>query len=214
MKPYVIRQGDYLLKLSHLQGFDPEAVWNDGKNAQRKKLRKDPSMLEPGDILFVPDEPRPRLELRVKELNSFVARVPTVDVAVVVREEEEPLKNAKYVIEGLGDEVEQVTDAEGRVVVRAPVHVREVTVRFLEKDARMTLALGGLDPADTTSGVRMRLSGLGFYAAKTAGADRYVAHDEATFTAAVRAFQRAQGLEPTGVVDDATRRAIVEAHGS
>ncbi len=179
-----------------------------------KKKRKDPATLEPGDILFIPDEPRPRLALRAKELNSYTARVPSVDVAIVVKAEDEPLKNAKYVVEGLGDETEQVTDGEGRVVVRAPVHVREVTIRFVETGERMTLALGGLDPADTDSGMRMRLTGLGFYAAKATGADRYVAHDPAAFSAAVSAFQRANELEPTGVVDDATRKAVVEAHGS
>ncbi len=27
MKPYVVRQGDYLAKIAHQLGFDPDVVW-------------------------------------------------------------------------------------------------------------------------------------------------------------------------------------------
>ena len=52
MKPYVIKQGDYLLKLSHTLGFNHDKVWSDGKNAKLKELRKNPNMLQAGDIVF------------------------------------------------------------------------------------------------------------------------------------------------------------------
>ena len=100
MKPYVIKQGDYLLKIAHLLGFDADEVWS--ANAELKALRKDPSMLKAGDVLFVPDEPKPKLRLNKEESNAFVARVPSVKLALQVAEEGEPLKNKKYVIEGLG----------------------------------------------------------------------------------------------------------------
>ena len=46
MKPYVIKQGDYLTRLSHRLGFVADEVWNHGKNAELKSLRKDPETLK------------------------------------------------------------------------------------------------------------------------------------------------------------------------
>lgn len=215
MKPYVIRQGDYLLKVAHLRGFDADTAWNHPKNAELKALRSDPSMLKPGDVLFVPDEPKPKLKLNAKETNVFVARVPTVKVALVVAHDGEPLANAKYVVEGLGrDEEELSTDAAGTVTVEAPVHVREVVVRFVETGARLSVGIGDLDPPDTPSGARMRLTSLGYGGAKAQGKERSIGHDADSLRAAVSAFQVAQGLPKTGELDDATRAALVAAHGS
>lgn len=214
MKPYVIRQGDYLLKLSHLLGFDADQVWDDGKNAELKANRKDPSMLKPGDIVFIPDEPKKKLRLNAKEANAYVARVPRVSVSVALAMDGQPIKGEKYVLEGLGEEVEMTTDADGMIHVEAPVHVREVVVRFTSTGRRIKIAIGDLDPADTPSGARMRLSSLGYYSGKVAGAERYVAHDDTALALAVRAFQAASGLEATGKLDHETRDALVQAHGS
>lgn len=214
MKPYVIRQGDYLLKLSHLLGFDADQVWEDGKNAELRATRKDPSMLKPGDIVFIPDEPKKKLRLNAKEANAFVARVPRVSVSVALAMDGEPIKDEKYVLEGLGDEVEMATDAEGKIHIEAPVHVREVVVRFVATGKRIKVAIGDLDPPDTPSGARMRLTSLGHYGGKVTGAERYVAHDDAALAGAVHAFQIASGLPPTGKIDEKTRDALVEAYGS
>lgn len=212
MKPYVIKHGDYLLKVAHLLGFDADEVWN--ANAELKALRKDPSLLKAGDVLFVPDELKPKLRLNKEETNAFVARVPAVKLALHVAEEGEPLKNEKYVIEGLGDESERVTDGEGKLELTVPVHVREVIVRFVKTGKRMKLAVGELDPPDTPSGARMRLTSLGFYGAKLTGKDQYVVHDEEALAQAVRAFQASKDLPVTGELDAATRDALVAEHGS
>jgi N-acetylmuramoyl-L-alanine amidase len=214
MKPYVVRAGDYLSKLAHQLGFDADAVWGDGKNADLKKSRKDPNMLQAGDILFVPDEPRKRLPLQKETENAYVASVPTVTVSVALDEDGVPLANAKYVIEGLGDDTERTTDGDGHVKFEAPVHVREVVVRFTEKKFSIKVGIGDLDPIDTDSGVRMRLTHLGFYGPKLEGAEQYEAFDDAQLAAAVAAFQQAQGMKPTGELDDATKSALVAIHGS
>jgi hypothetical protein len=214
MKPYVIKQGDYLTKLAHLLGFDAQTVWNDGKNAELKAARSDPSMLQAGDVLFVPDEPKKKLPLKPEEENKYVARVPKVKVSVVVADDDEPVADEPYVIEGLGDEEEYTTDGQGTVSFEAPVHVREVTVRFKNRELAFRVGVGELDPIDTDSGVRMRLTQLGFYGAVTAGADAYVERSDAQLAAAIAAFQGAKGLPVNGEMDDATREALREAHGS
>jgi len=214
MKPYVIKQGDYLSKLAHLLGFDAQTVWNDPKNAELKEQRSDPAMLQAGDILFVPDEPKKRLPLKHEEENSYVATVPRISVSVVVADDDEPVADQPYVVEGLGDDEERMTDKDGTVSFEAPVHVREVTVRFKERELAFRIGVGELDPIDTDAGVRMRLTQLGFYGATLAGEDAYVERDDAQLAAAIAAFQTAQGLPTTGELDDATRKALLDVHGS
>ena len=214
MKPYVIKQGDYLTKLAHQMGFDADTVWNDGKNSALKEQRADPSMLQAGDVLFVPDAPKKRLPLKAEEENSYVAQVPKIAVSVVVTDDDEPIADEPYVIEGLGDDEERTTDADGTVSFEAPVHVREVTVRFTERELVFRIGVGELDPIDTDSGVRIRLTQLGYYGAQTAGEDAYVERNDAQLAAAIAAFQGAQGLPINGDMDDATRDALLEAHGS
>ncbi|MBW2525496.1 MAG: peptidoglycan-binding protein [Deltaproteobacteria bacterium] len=214
MKPYVIKHGDYLTKLAHLLGFDAQTVWNDPKNADLKELRADPTMLQAGDVLFVPDEPRKRLPLEHEADNSYVATVPKISVSVVVADDDEPVADEPYVVEGLGDDEERTTDGQGTVSFEAPVHVREVTVRFKERELAFRIGVGELDPIDTASGVRMRLTQLGYYGATLAGEDAYVERDDAQLAAAIGAFQTAQSLPVTGELDDATRDALLEVHGS
>jgi hypothetical protein len=214
VKPYVIKQGDYLTKLAHTMGFDGDAVWGDGKNADLKSARKNPDMLRAGDVLYVPDEPKKKLSLTKETENKYVAKIPKVKVSVVLTEDGEPLKDLAYKLEGLGDDDEHQTDGEGRVTFEAPVHVREVVVHLLKKDLRIRVGVGDLDPADTPSGARMRLTSLGFYGARVEGADPHVSHDDAALEAAVNAFQSAEGLPVTGKLDHATREAIIAAYGS
>src|SRR5262245_9870010 len=142
MKPYVIKQGDYLTKLAHTLGFAADEVWNDGKNAALQQSRKNPNMLRAGDVLYIPDTPRKKLALTKETENQYVAKVPRVKVSVVLMEDDEPLKDLKYTLEGLGDdETEHTTDGEGRVTFEAPVSVREVVVHLIEKDLRIRVGV-------------------------------------------------------------------------
>ena len=214
MKPYVIKQGEYLTKLSHTRGFSADEVWNHADNADLKQARENPNMLRAGDVLFIPDEPTKPLALTAETENKYVAKVPTVTVSVVLDEDDEPLADVTYRLEGLGDEQEYTSDGEGRITFEAPVNVREVVIHLVDKDMRLRVGVGDLDPADTPSGARMRLTALGFYGGRVQGEDAYVAHDDATLAAATQAFQQAQGLDASGELDDATRNALVAAHGS
>lgn len=214
MKPYVIKQGDYLLKLSHTLGFNHDKVWNDGKNAKLKEERKNPNMLQAGDIVFIPDEPKKKLRLNKEETNAFVAKVPTVTISIVVAEDSEPLKDATYVVEGLGDDTELKTDGKGTATFPAPVHAREVVLFFKEKKLRLKIGIGDLDPVGTPAGARMRLQSLGYFGGKTVGEEQYVADDPKELEAALKAFQQNLELEITGLLDQATQDALVKEHGS
>lgn len=214
MKPYVIRQGDYLTRIAYRLGFAPEEVWNDPKNAELKALRSDPDTLKSGDILFVPDVPKKRNKFTKETENAYVAKLPKLPVSLALDHRGEPIADEKYVVRGLDEELEGTTDAEGKVEFEVDVNVKEVVVELVDKKRSYRMLLGNLDPIDEPSGARQRLMQLGIYSATLEGEDQYVAHNEDQLAAALAAFQGKQGLEPTGELDEATIDALREAYGS
>lgn len=214
MKPYVVKQGDYLTKLAHRLGFSAKEVWNHPKNAELAALRGDGEMLCAGDILYVPDEPRPRLPFDAETTNRYEARVPRMPVRLVLAIDGEPLAGERYRVEGIGDDSERVTDAEGAATFEVDVHTRAVTIALLDRNQRCRMLVGDLDPVSEPSGARMRLTNLGVYGPSVAGEDQYEAHEDGALRAALIAFQRGRGLETSGELDEATQSALVEAHGA
>lgn len=214
MKPYVIRQGDYLKKIAHTLGFDAEAVWNDPKNAELKAARGKGDILWPGDILFIPDEPKPKHPFTAESDNAYEATVPKVEVKIKLELNGEPLPDEPYVLEGLGDDSEKKSDGDGFALIEAPVQTREVLLTLVKRGVKYRVEIGGVDPIDLPSGQRMRLKNLGYYGAKTGGEDGYEMHSEPQLVASLKSFQLEHDLEPTGIADDATKAALLEAHGS
>ncbi len=212
MKPYVVRQGDYLASIAHALVFDPDEVWDHPKNADLKKLRPNPNMLCPGDLLFVPDQPRDPLPLSVGGANQFGATVPTATVALVFRTDGKPIAGEPFTVEGLPSEVTGTSDGDGKVKFDVPVTVREVRVVFAQKELAYVVRVGDLDPIEEHSGIRARLAHLGFFPwslEEEAEGDAPGAHDRL----AISIFQRTKGLSVTGEIDDATRAALLSAHG-
>jgi hypothetical protein len=208
MKPYVVKQGDYLEKIAHASGADPDEVWNDPKNADLKRQR-DPNLLHPGDVLYVPDPKRKWLPLTGGADNLYVAKVPRTTLRLTFKAGDKPRANEPYVIRGMGEEEEGTTDGEGVVEAKVPVHVREIRITFPKSKVTYPVQMGDMDPIEETTGVRKRLQHLGYGRA----ADRDEDDGEAADRLAILAFQHDQGIKATGTMDDATRAALAKAHG-
>lgn len=52
---YEVQEGDCINNIAFANGFTWETLWNHPKNAQLKGKRKDPNLLNPGDVVHVPD---------------------------------------------------------------------------------------------------------------------------------------------------------------
>jgi hypothetical protein len=209
MRTYIVRPGDYLLKLAFIHDFDAEEVWNDPKNEELKKLRKNHHILAPGDILRFPDTPKEGLPLQAGVTNHYVVEVPKVDVRLVVKDEAgAPIGGEAYTVEGLAPVMEGTTTPDGAVSFSAPVHLREASLLFPQRNMRLTVRIGDLDPLEEGSGVVGRLANLGFLDLAA------IPVSDSQLAAALTAFQRAHGIPQTGTLDDDTRRALGDAHGS
>jgi hypothetical protein len=205
-KPYVVQQGDYLDKLATRLGFDAKAVWNDGANAELRAKRK-PDQLHPGDVLHVPDQPPKGVPLEGGTVNRYQARVPRVPLNLEFETDGKPNANEACVVEGLGEPLEVTTGGDGRLSLSVPVTVREISVRFVKRNVVYPVRIGDMDPIEEPSGVAKRLVHLGFLVDEPEEEPDLVAD-------ALRRFQRREGLPETGVLDDATKAALLRAHGS
>jgi hypothetical protein len=211
MKPYVVKQGDYLEKIAHAAGADPDEVWNDPKNAGIKKQR-DPDLLHPGDIVYVP-EPSPKwMPLKTGADNMYVAKVPRTKLSLTFMDRDKPRADEPYVIYGMGEPEEGQTDGQGNVLAQVPVHVREIRIAFPKSGLTYPVQLGDMDPIEETTGVRKRLLHLGYGRVPGADEDVTEADAEAMDRLAILAFQQDQGIPATGTIDDATRAALDKAH--
>lgn len=216
MRPYVIRQGDYLTKLAHTMGFDGSAVWDHPKNANLKERRPDPEMLHPGDILWIPEAAEPKkLAIHAQSSNRYAARIPKKPVELRIQVGGEALAKEPYIILGIGpDPIEGATDDQGWLRTEVAVHVREIEVLLPQKSRTLRLRVGDLDPIDTVSGLRKRLFQLGYYQPSKVGVENQDATDGDALIAALKSFQSANQLKSTGKLDDDTRKKLVGAHGS
>jgi N-acetylmuramoyl-L-alanine amidase len=205
MVPRVVRDGDYLAKIAHACGCSESDIWDHPKNADLKKLRKDPHMLCAGDQLYVPEPQTKWQSLAMGGNNAFTAPLPTVDVSMKLVGKKGPLAGVTCKLQGIDGMPTATTDGNGVLKLKVPVKVQTIVIDVDKPRFHAVAQVGHMDPPDTPSGVRMRLRNLHYL------------HDDqvpdAYFQQAVSKFQNDSGLPMTGVVDEATSKALVDAHG-
>lgn len=54
-KNHTIRQGECIESLADRYGFFPETLWKHADNSDLRELRKDQNILQPGDVVVIPD---------------------------------------------------------------------------------------------------------------------------------------------------------------
>jgi hypothetical protein len=162
LKPLVIRQGDYLLSLAHKFGFDADTVWKDPANADLQKLRPDPNILCPTDILHVPDESAApeMVEVTTGTTNVFVSDAPMVTLTVIFADES--LASQAFTVQELPGLEQPPTDASGKLTLSVPVTSKTATIVFTDAGPTFRLKIGHLDPIGTLSGIVQRLQNLGY----------------------------------------------------
>ncbi len=206
--PHVVQQGDYCTKLAALRGVAPGDIWEHPQNKQLTGIRSNMDMLLPGDLLHLPPGPASPARIEAKQTNRYTAKIATVSVTVVLRQDGKPIANEPFVVEGVPN-VHGTTESDGRVELKVPVHVTEVRIVLPERNLSYPVMVGHLDPANTPTGAAARLRHLGYYGHHPTEPRE----DDARVKEAIIAFQVASGITPAGILDEATQRAIVAAHG-
>ncbi len=234
MEPYVIKRGDFLARLAHKFGFDADTVWNDPANADLKQLRRDPNLLWPTDILYIPESMAPAtFALVTGQTNTFVSDVPTT--RVVLRFSDPSCASKACSVPELPELTELVTDGTGTVSFDAPVTLDTFSIVFSDPGQTYKCGLGYLNPIDTLSGAIQRLQNLGYLSLDVSPDE----NDLEEVRSALRMFKaessgnvdptsdtadtsRSQatsnsddnaGIDDDGRLDDETSQLLVAAHG-
>ena len=218
---YEVQSGDCMSSIAFDHGFFWETLWNLPENADLKTQRKNPNVLMPGDIVHIPDltpkdESRPtdqRHKFRLKGIPEIL-NMKLLDAF------HQPRANVDYTITIDGNSQKGTTDADGslkmsippgamtgKLVVASPGDKDGKPIPGQPKNQVMNLQLGDLNPVTEVSGVKARLTNLGFYMGPI---DENLDDD---MKRAIRSFQRRKGLAVTGESDAATQSKLLEVHG-
>ena len=161
-RPYVIRQGDHLAKLAYLHGFEAMAVWQHDKNAELRQ-RRDPGVLNPGDVLYIPTSGQPGLAVQRGDAHRYQAAIPMLEMQLVFTDDRAPLADEPCEVLGcVGSPLETKLDANGVLKLQISVLTSSVEVYFPRAQIRHVLGVGAMDPADTVMGELKRLQNLGY----------------------------------------------------
>ncbi|MFO0618032.1 MAG: peptidoglycan-binding domain-containing protein [Polyangiaceae bacterium] len=208
--PYIVRQGDYLDGLAYRAGASPKDVWQHAKNKELTKKRDSGDQLAPGDVIYLPDNPKTPIQFSKTSSVQLTADIPRRDITVHFETAEGPVANQPYLVEpsprGQDPKSPPQSGGDGKVTLSVTVIQREVTVHFTQLQKKYTLLIGAMDPVTERSGVQKRLENLAFLTPNLRASD-------ATLARALRAFQRAVGIEPTGEADESTRKKLVAEAG-
>ncbi len=212
---HVVKQGESLPEIARKYGFtDHRVVWEAPDNAKLRKRRPDPNVLEPGDVVTIPD-PKPKtVQVRTGQTGAFVADATERLLRLVMKDHfHQPLANVPFTLRfKSGPAITgKRTDGSGKIEEPMPAGSDDA---YLEIAGRTYhLRFGHLNPMRDTndggvSGVQARLKNLGYYAGPTSGT-----LDDAT-RVAIALFQSDFGLKADGKPGDATFAQLEKEHGS
>ncbi|HEX8450763.1 MAG TPA: peptidoglycan-binding domain-containing protein [Longimicrobium sp.] len=217
MPLHTLAQGECARSIAAQRGTPWAALWEHPENAELRARRPDPAVLQPGDVLFVPDpEPAPRpCAVQIRNRYTVSGRT-TLFRLRLLREGDAPRAAQAYQLCVDGFWQSGSTDAEGWLEARIPCDARRGELvlpahdgqSVAEAEERFELAFGHLDPSDEISGAQGRLRNLGFAACEVDGVPGPETED------ALRLFQATAGLEETGRLDPPTADALRARHGS
>ncbi len=210
MPEYTVQSGDCISSISDRFGLFWKTVWEAAENSELKKLRGAPNVLQAGDVVFVPDI-RPKTENGATEQrHTFRRKGVPAKLVFQACEDGEPKADRSYRISVDGQLTEGKTDADGRLEISIPPGALRAEVYIDDEDGeiRYKIDLGGLDPADSTTGVQQRLRNLGFYVGPIDGE-----LSEATI-GALHEFQQQNDMEETEELSAETCDKLKEVHGT
>jgi N-acetylmuramoyl-L-alanine amidase len=198
---YQVKQGDCISSIAFEKGFFPDTIWNHPENENLKELRKDPSVLLPGDSVYIPDKRLREYSESTNQVYKYKCKNTPKTLQFQFIEYDSPVKDMEYVLDVDGVESKGKTDGNG-MIKRTIIPNAKVAKLTFENGEEFILDLGRLDPVDEVSGLQGHLSRLGLFAGRIDGK----MNDETK--EAITEFQRSNGLEETGEPDTDTKRLL------
>jgi hypothetical protein len=206
---YTAQKGDCISSIAFKNGFFWQTLWDDPKNADLRKLRKDPNVLAEGDSVFIPDLRKATEDCPTDAQHSFVLKGVPAKLKLRLLVNKQPRKNVPYTLIIDGKSFKGQTDSDGRLEQPIPPDASQGKLVIVSNGVteEHALVLGDLDPLDKNTGIKDRLVNLG-YACDT---DSDAMTDK--FRQALSDFQADNKLPQTGEPDAATQQKLQQLHG-
>lgn len=203
---YQVKQGDCISSIAFENGFFPDTIWNHPNNAQLKEKRKDPNVLMPGDMVFVPDKRLKEVSEPTNQVHKFRCKNTPKTLSIQIVRLGTPVRNMEYRVNIDGVEKEGKTDGEGWLKQSIAPNAKRAKL-IIADGSEYELKLGHLDPIDETTGIQGRLRSLGYYEGSLNGQFS----DETK--KALEVFQRSNELDVTREADDQTKNLLIKMTG-
>ena len=211
---HTVVQGEYISLLASRYGFvDYRTIWDHPKNAKLKSLRKNPSVLHPGDQVFIPAHESKEEARPTDQLHRFQVRRTGLRLRVVFDEfYYRPVDHAPCELHMASRVRDLSTDDGGRIDQEIPQDTQDGVLVLKPSTGPVEhipfrLGVGRLDPVEERSGQVKRLSNLGYYRTPVEE------FDAREFQSAVEEFQCDHHLAVDGMCGPVTRAKLKEVHG-
>jgi N-acetylmuramoyl-L-alanine amidase len=219
MSGYTVSEGEHVPGVAQQHGYpDFDKVWNDPENADLKKLRKNPNVLYPGDVVAIPEKQLREESAATEKHHDYVLKgQPLLLRLKLEKMYYKPIADTPCdLLVGL-DDFSTPTDHDGQMEhkIRKNATSAEVTIHDTVDisdsptpvDTPFTLKIGHLDPVEEVSGQAARLSNLGYYRGPLDPPDP----DD--FRLAIEEFQFENGLDHDGICGPDTQGMLSRVHG-
>ncbi len=215
MPNYTVVQGDCLSLIALRHGFaDWRTIYNHGSNAEFRRLRPNPNLIYPGDVIFIPDTDTRNESVGTDAWHEFKVQGQKTFARVrMLNEDLQALAGKKYRLEVSGLPPKEGTlGGDGLIEqeIAADTGDARLTVWLTDDTSRpgiiWDMRLGHLDPVDTPTGIQARLKNLGFDPGPIDGDIGPLT------TAAIKGFQAKTGLTVDGIAGPITQGKLKELH--
>jgi N-acetylmuramoyl-L-alanine amidase len=182
-------------------------------NSAFRKLRPDPNVLFPGDVLYIPDKKVKNESCQTTLVHVFQLIKKETRLRMIVKDIDGTLlAGKKYKLTVAGQVHEDVLPDTALLDQPIPPDALDGELKVWVEEAypdfadTWTLKLGHLDPVEDLTGVQARLNNLGYDCGPVDGVNG------PRTKAAVRAFQKNQGLDVDGIPGPNTQAALQGEH--
>jgi N-acetylmuramoyl-L-alanine amidase len=211
---HVVSQGECLSGIAHKYGFyDYRTIYDDGDNAELRRLRPNPHILHPGDVIIIPDKRDKAVSLQTGASHKFQLQAQSRILRLVLEHDEGgAIAREPYELICGETTYKGTTGGDGLLEVHIPMDAETGTLRIA--GLIWELSIAGLNPMEDTpdegvTGYQSRLRNLGYDPGPIDGVPGQ------RTARAVRAFQADNPpLRVDGICGPKTRAKLKELHGS
>jgi hypothetical protein len=112
---HIVEQGEGISSIAFDYGFFPNTIWDDGANAEWRRLRENPNALLPGDVITIPDKREKELEGGPGAMHAYRLKNITALFQLQIFKGDTPRANEDYQLFVDGREYKGKTDGKGNL---------------------------------------------------------------------------------------------------